>query len=64
MLGVAKGTMQVTAAEAHEDRWRSGVEAFALKGVKDFINLKHGRVGRLVKVLWRIVLDIGGLVIA
>ena len=41
MLGIAEGTAEVASAEAHENSGRSGVVAFALEGVKDFINPKH-----------------------
>ena len=42
MLGVAKGATQVAATETHEDGRRTGVEAFALKGVEYFVDFIHG----------------------
>ena len=41
VLRVTKGTMQVAAAEAHEDGRRSAVEAFALKGIEYFVDTVH-----------------------
>lgn len=42
MLRIAKSAVQVTAAEAHKNRRRPGVEALALKGVEYFVYLIHG----------------------
>ena len=58
MLGVTKSAVEITAAEAHEDRRRSGMEAFALKGIEDFVNPKHGQVGRLVEKLRSVIFNV------
>ena len=47
MLRIAKSAVQVTAAEAHKDSGRPGMEALALKGVKYFVYLIHSQGARL-----------------
>ena len=73
MLRVAEMATQVAAAEAHEDGRRTGVEAFALEGIKYLVNFKHFfwiasflAMTRSVsiKVLRGVILDVGGLVVA
>lgn len=42
MLRVAKMAVQIAAAEAHKDGWRSSVVTLALQGVKYFVDFIHG----------------------
>ena len=73
MLRVTKRAAQVAAAETHEDGRRSSVKAFALEGIEYLVNFKHFfwiasflAMTRSVsiKILRRIILDVGGLIVA
>ena len=73
MMSVAEMAAQVAAAEAYEDSRRSSVKAFALEGIEYLVNFKHFSwiasflaMTRSVsiKILRRIILDVGGLIVA